>query len=336
LAAFGDPAKIWKAESVTNQVKLDEKIMALVRECRKNYDPDRELLKLAKLDLGYVTLYDKEYPALLKEVYDGPVVLYIRGNASVLNTQSLAVVGSRKFTNYGKRIAYSLAKECALAGLTIVSGLALGIDAEAHQAALDVDGITIGVVGNGLDRIYPVSNYDLGRKIIQKGGAIISEFPPGTPPMKHNFPARNRIIAGLSQGTLVIEAASQSGALITAIQALEYNREVFAIPGNIDSPTSEGTNALIQKGAKLITKAEDVLVELNVEVKNHQAKAKAILPDTEEESQIVETLKRGEMLADEIIRVTGLNVILVNSTLTMMEMKGIITNLGGGRYCLIK
>jgi DNA processing protein len=218
--------------------------------------------------------------------------------------------------------------------MSIVSGLALGIDASAHKAALDAGGVTIGVLGCGLDQIYPVSNYQLGKEMIEKGGAIISEFPIGTPPMKYNFPARNRIIAGLSVGTLVVEAAEQSGALITAYQSLEYNREVFAVPGDIDSIQSAGTNKLIQNGAKMVLSPEDIFNELNIEVKKSETKAKEMLPESEDEKKIVSILSAGEKLVDEIIVETKLNVIIVNTSLTTLEMKGIVENMGGGRFKL--
>ena len=336
LAAFDYPELVWRFPAQKLKTKLEEKYINLVFEARANYDPDDESDKLKKLDLGYMTMYDESYPRQLLELPDCPAILYIKGDYNVLKAISLGVVGSRKYTNYGKKSAYDLSRKCAENGLTIISGLALGIDTFAHQAALDAGGKTIAVLGCGLDQIYPASNFGLGKEIIGKGGAIISEFPLGTPPMKQNFPARNRIIAGLSQGTLVVEAAAGSGALITAYQALEYNREVFAVPGNIDSETSFGTNLLIKSGAKLVMSEADILEELNIPRKEMEKRAKEILPDTKEEKVVYKILSRGEKIADEIIRESGLNVILINSILSTMEIKGIVVNLGGGRYKICK
>lgn len=333
LAPFGDnPEKLWKAGNSDLRRKMDPKIAELIIEAKNLFNPETEIEKLQKFNIGYMTMYDKEYPKLLAEVPDGPVILYIRGSMKALKIPSIAVVGSRKFTHYGQKVAYQLSKSCSEAGLGIVSGLALGIDAVAHKAALDAGGITIGVLGCGLDRIYPASNLSLAREIIEKNGAVISEFPPGTPPMKYNFPTRNRIIAGLSLGTLVVEAAEQSGALITAYQALEYNREVFAVPGNVDSEMSKGTNLLIQKGAKLITKPEDILEEFNIEAKKTEEKSREILPENENEKAILEILSSGEKLVDTIVSTSKLNIISVNTALTIMEMKGTVENIGGGRY----
>ncbi|MFA4996203.1 MAG: DNA-processing protein DprA [Patescibacteria group bacterium] len=335
LAPFGDNAeKLWKVGDSEIRKKLDSRIAELIIEAKNQFDPLAEIKKLQKLNIGYMTMYDKEYPKLLAETSDGPVVLYIRGDINALKVPSIGVVGSRKFTHYGQKVAYQLSKSCSEAGLSIVSGLALGIDTVAHRAALDVGGITVGVLGCGLDRIYPASNLMLGKEIIEKGGAVVSEFPPGTPPLKYNFPARNRIIAGLTLGTLVIEAAEQSGALITAYQALEYNREVFAVPGNIDSETSKGTNLLIQKGAKTVTKPEDILEEFNIEARKIEQKNRDLLPENVNEKLIFNILSSGEKLVDIIVSESKLNIITVNTCLTMMEMKGIIENIGGGRYKL--
>ncbi|PIS07819.1 DNA-protecting protein DprA [Candidatus Berkelbacteria bacterium CG10_big_fil_rev_8_21_14_0_10_43_13] len=333
-AAFADPAEIWQISGGEIRSKLGEKIALNVVEARKKFNPDEEISKLSKLDVGYITMYDKEYPPLLREIPDYPVILFVRGDPKVLNMPSIAVVGSRKYSTYGAKVATTLTGGCTSNGLVIVSGLALGIDAIAHRSALDNWGITVGVVGCGLDRIYPVSNYQLGEEIISSGGTIISEFPLGVPPMKQNFPMRNRIIAGLALGTLVIEAAESSGSLITAGLALEYNREVFAVPGNIDSQTSAGTNKLIKDGAIPVTEAGDILKVLNIEEKTNQTKSREILPETDEEKKIAEALANGEKSGDELVHLTKLNVISLNMTLTTMEMKGMIENIGGGRYKL--
>jgi DNA processing protein len=335
LVPFANPEELWLASQSDLAKKLDPKIAGLIFEAREKYSPEEEIAKLQKFDIGYVTYYDREYPPLLKELPDCPMILYVRGEIKALSKKGIGVVGSRKYSNYGKIVASTLSAECTAGGLSIISGLALGIDAFAHEAALQVGGTTVGVLGCGLDKIYPISNYQLGRRVIESSGAIISEFPLGTPPMKQNFPARNRIIAGLSLGVLVIEAAIQSGALITAYQALEYNREVFAIPGNITSESSAGTNKLLKEGARLVTSASDIFENLMLQQKTAREKAREILPATEEEGRIVQVLQKEELSVDDIIKQTGYNVIIVSTTLTMMEMKGFVKNLGGGRYGLI-
>lgn len=330
LAAFDDNAeKAWRANEFELKQKLDQKIVELIIEARNSCDPEKEIEKLKKLNIGYITIFDKEYPAQLNELFDAPAILYVKGNVAVLKMPSLAVVGSRKFTQYGKASAYKLSKDVADAGLAIVSGLALGIDAVAHQAALDAGGKTIGVLGCGLDRIYPLANSNLAKQVVDFGGVIISELSLGTPPMKQNFPARNRIIAGLSLGTLVVEAAEESGSLITALAALEYNREVFAVPGNINLETSIGANRLIQKGAKLVIDSKDIFEELNVEAKSNQQKAKELTAKTEEEKIILRLISQDGAIIDKIVQESGLNIVVISATLTIMEMKGMVENVGG-------
>lgn len=332
LTEFSNLERLWQKSPVEIERKLGQKITNLIVGAREKFDPEVELTKLEKYNIGYVILGDKDYPKYLAEIPDAPIVLYIRGNVKAIKEIGIAVVGSRAHTDYGRRIARKLVKDCVGAGLSIISGLALGIDGEAHRVALENNGVTVGVLGCGLDRIYPAAHADLAKRILIQNGAIISEYSPGTPSLKQNFPARNRIIAGLSLGTLVIEAGESSGTLITAECALEYNREVFAVPGPIDSPYSFGTNQLIKKGAKLVQSIDDILEELPVKRKKAENMAREILPESEEERAIFDILGAGEQLVDFIIEKSGLNVIAVNSVLTMMEMKGMIENIGGGRY----
>lgn len=333
LASFDDDLqRVWRAGFSELNNKLGDKIAGYIVEARENFLPEDEIAKLEKIGAGYMTMYDKSYPKLLREIPDCPAILYIKGDIVSLDKPSIAVVGSRKYTNYGKNATEKLTKACVGADLSIVSGLALGIDAIAHRTTIDCGGITVAVLGCGIDKIYPIANYNLAGDILKSGGAIVSEFSPGTPPLKHYFPARNRIIAGLSMGTLVIEAAEESGALITALEALDYNREVFAVPGNIDSENSKGTNLLIQKGAKLVMSEEDIFSELNIETEKCQIKSQKMLPETKEEKIIKEYLHIGEKLVDDIVKETDLNIISVNTALTTMEMKGIVENVGGGRF----
>lgn len=326
-------SKVWqtndtdlaKAGLTPDQVKY-------VKEAIATIDPEKELIKLKKYQLSVLTLADKNYPKMLKEIFDSPAVLYYKGQILPQDDIALAVVGSRKYTPYGQKATEDIVFRLAKSGLTIVSGLALGIDAIAHHATLEAKGRTLAVLGCGLDQIYPTANIRLADKILStNSGAIISEFPVGTTSYRSNFPIRNRIIAGLSLGTLVVEAAPDSGSLITAQAALGYNREVFAIPGSIFSESSVGTNRLIQMGAKLITSPTDILTELNLEEKIKQNKAQVVIPDSKEEQILLDLLIK-PMTVDNLIIASKLPPTLVNSTLIMLEMKGMILNMGGTRY----
>jgi len=276
------------------------------------------------------------YPKLLNSLYQPPFLLYSKGLAST-EELSLAVVGARKFSSYGRQVVEQLVGEVAK-NMTIVSGLALGIDALAHQAAINNGGRTIAVLGSGLDKqsIYPSSNRYLAEKIVASGGQLLSEFPPGTPPLKHHFPLRNRIISGLSRATLVIEAAIKSGSLITAYQALEQGREVFAVPGSIYSPLSEGTNQLIKQGATAITCGEDIIAALDLGdlsqyIEKH-AKTKT-LPDLNPvEVAVLELLSREAKHIELIIAESKLSTSQISSTLTLLEIKGLAQNVGGMQY----
>lgn len=329
LAAFGDLAdKLWKADRVELEKRLGPKIAGFILESR-TYDPDEITDELARLNIGHITMYDKEYPTLLKEIPDYPAILYVKGSLLSLKKPSVAIVGSRKYSSYGARVARKISSDLAVNNVTVVSGLALGIDAAAHQATLEAGGQTIGVLGCGLDKIYPINNTRLAEQMVERGGAVISEYPPGTEPYKSNFPARNRIIAGATLGTVVVEAAEESGALITALAALEYNRSVFAVPGQIDADTSRGSNKLIQQGAKLITSVEDIFEDLNLETKKAEQNAKEFLPQTKEQKAIINCINDSTKNIDEIVRECGYNVAIISYTLTMLEMKGILENVGG-------
>ncbi len=314
---------------------LEQKIAEEFILIRGNINPDLELGKVDAENIKVITIKDEKYPKLLQEIFYPPALLYVKGNLENLNQQfNLAVVGTRKASNYGQQITMELVKPLSQNGFTITSGLALGIDAIAHQAALEVKGKTIAVLGSGVDQqsIYPASNRFLAKNILDNDGTIVTEFPIGMLPLKHNFPTRNRIIAGLSLGTLVIEAAESSGALITAYCSLEQNREVFAVPGSLYNRNSMGTHKLIQKGAKLVTGYQDILDELNLrEVKNYVTNQK-ILPQTLEEKIIMENIDKDPKHIDQIIKECNLTASVVSSTLSLMEMKGLIKNLGGQNY----
>lgn len=264
LAYFKFLDKAWPADiKEFKKAGLTESALEQIRKKRYKINPDWEMERLAKHGINLITIQDKNYPKLLKEIYDPPAILYTRGKLKPTD-KCIGVVGTRKLSDYGSRIANLITRDLAESGLTIVSGLAKGIDTIAHQTALKTNQRTIAVLGSGIDQtsIYPFVNQGLAEKIIQNG-AVISEFPIGTKPLAQNFPQRNRIVSGLSLGILVIEAPEKSGALITARNALEQNREVFAIPGSIFSQNSLGPNQLIKMGAKLVSQTEDILEELN-------------------------------------------------------------------------
>ncbi|MDZ7798647.1 MAG: DNA-processing protein DprA [Patescibacteria group bacterium] len=311
--------------------KIEEKTINNIIEAKNKINLKQKLEYLKKSKIKYVYLKEKSYPRLLKEIYTPPPVLFYKGNLKQ-DEYNLAIVGTRKTSSYGRQVTAEIAGHLASQGLTIVSGLALGIDTLAHKAALDHNGRTIAVLGSGLNKVHPRSNIRLAEKIIESRGLIISEFSPLTPPLKQNFPRRNRIISGLSLGTLVIEAPKKSGALITARYALEQNREVFAVPGSIYSQNSVGTNNIIKQGAKVVTQSDDLLEALNLkEVKKYRENKKS-LPKSPEEEKIMGILKTESLHVDKIIQHSKLEPSVVNSTLSLMEMKGLVKNIGGMIY----
>ena len=297
-----------------------------------------------------ININDTEYPKLLKEIPDPPETLYIKGKL-IFDESCFGVVGTRRYSSYGKQVALEITGDLSEAGLTIVSGLAPGIDTFAHQATVerwkparnasattsqmlaDAGGRTIAVLGTGVDEksIYPQSNVKLAKKIIETGGCLVSEYSPGTPGLKQNFPQRNRIISGLSIGVLVIEAKQKSGALITANYAFQQKRKVFAIPGSIYSSNSRGPHILIKRGAKLVENAQDILRELNLPGRE---KNKELKRETREEEMILHALRGGGLDIDKIIQKTKLSPQTVNSLLSILELKGKIRNLGGGVFSL--
>lgn len=285
--------------------------------------------RVAELRDTVVTLEDEQYPTLLREIIDPPLVLHFRGDLALTSKPCVAVVGSRRASAYGINAAQSLARALVSAGVVIVSGLARGIDAAAHQAALEAGGATIAVLGTGIDVVYPREHLRLFREI-EKRGLIVSEFPPGTPPMPEHFPIRNRVISGLCAGTVIVEATGRSGSLITARMAAEQGREVFAVPGSIFAKGTEGTHRLIQYGAKLVHDANDVIEELPDVAK--VAAAAHAAPD-EPLREVLEALSREEamhvdMLAAKLSRTTS----AVSESLLQLEIGGWIRALPGGRY----
>ncbi len=295
---------------------------------QKKIDPEKEWRKLINLGIELNLSTDEKYPAFLRETSNYPLALYQLGKYDEKRPK-VAVVGTRRPTPYGKSVAEKLAKELARLQITIVSGLASGIDTYSHTAALEENSETIAVLGSGLDNIFPSSNKKLAEKIT-KQGALISEYALGTPPLKYHFPARNRIISGLSLGTLVIEAPLKSGALITSRFALEQNREVFSVPGSILSKNSEGTNELIKNGAKLVNQVEDILLELNLPLLEHSPLSANNL--TEEETVLLKIIEKfgSAISVDEIISQSRMDASNVNQNLTFLELKNLIKFDSGG------
>ena len=273
-----------------------------------------------------LTLADPDYPFYLREIADAPPLLYCLGRRELLNRPCLGIVGSRNATPQGAKDAEAFAATLSHAGITIVSGMALGIDAAAHRGGLIGIGSSIAVIGTGLDRIYPARNKTLAHQLAENG-LIVSEFPLGTPPLPGHFPKRNRIISGLSRGVLVVEAAPDSGSLITARVAAEQGRDVFAIPGSIHSPLSRGCHALIKQGAKLVESAQDVLEEMAWAITTPPSMPDAIKPDL-----ILDAMDTAPMTADSIAERCGLTLDALSAKLLMLELEGRVATLPGGRY----
>ncbi|MEA3449642.1 MAG: DNA-processing protein DprA [Patescibacteria group bacterium] len=316
---------------------IEEKIADEFIAMRAQINIDKILETLDKEKITVIIEQDERYPGLLKEIYSPPALLYVKGMVNSDNDLSLAIVGTRKYTPYGKQACVEIVSKLSRHKLSIVSGLALGIDTFAHQTCLDCGGHTIAVLGTGIDNnsIYPSVNRFLNEKIIAGGGAVISEFPLGTKPWRFNFPQRNRIISGLSLGTIVIEAKERSGALITAACALEQNREVFALPGNIFSENAKGPNNLIKQGAQPVLNVDDIIETFNLKQINRQIDNKKIIPESKEETELLDKLKREPTHVNELIRLTKQPSSAIIATLTIMEMKGMVKNLGGMKYVLI-
>lgn len=347
---FGTAKAAWEAPTeVLRKIKLGEKLTSQFDHFRKTFDLDDYLKKLEKQHIAVLILTDFRYPKLLKQLTDAPFVLYIKSKPGMekLNLdRTIGVVGTRKITHYGEDVTKKLVEGLVSYGFTIISGLAYGVDAVAHQAAIEAGGKTIAVLGCGIDIIAPPSNARLYHEIAEQGyGAIVSEMPLGLRPNKGLFPARNRIISGLSLGVVVTEGADDSGALITARNASEQGREVFAVPGPITSLYSKGPAKLIKNGAKLVENVEDILEELGIaSSKTYKNKLehdfvgkgrRELTDGTQEEKKILKCLIDRNMHVDELVRSTGLTIPVVGATITILEMKGIVKDYGEKVYGLV-
>ena len=339
MAHFDSSEKAWGAPlAELIGAGLSENLAGKIISERNSINLDKEWEELEKEGISVISLEDPAYPNLLKEIHNPPYILYAKGDLSLLNSTMIAVVGSRKSTEYGSRVASSFGRELANSGITVVSGLALGIDAIAHAGALEAKGKTVAVLGNGLDEksIHPRSNFELSQEIIRSGGLLLSESPAGTSPLPGSFPARNRIMAGMSLGTLVVEAALDSGSLITANLALDFNREVFAVPGPIFHLQSQGPHMLLRKGAKLAASVSDILEEISfvetLKSSTKTSKKDTYEPASKEERGVLDVLGQESVHVDIVVKLSKLETATALSTLAMLEIKGIIKNIGGQNY----
>jgi DNA processing protein len=312
---------------------LERRTADSLRRLRQRTSPQEVARRLAQLGITALTLLDDHYPGNLRQIADAPPVLFARGRLLPDDGLAVALVGTRRATPYGRAVAERLAGDLAAAGVTVVSGLARGVDTAAHQAALDAGGRTLAVLGNGLDQVYPPENGALARRIAENGtGALVSEFAPGVPPDAVNFPRRNRIIAGLSRATLIVEAGERSGALITADFALEQGREVLAVPGSIFNAMSVGANQLLRQGATPVTSAEDILEAIGASVEAATTMAHDLPEGSPVEATLWRALTGEPRHADELARTLGLSSGEVAATLAMLELKGLARQVGSMLY----
>jgi DNA processing protein len=332
IEAFGDVERAWHAPApALRAAGLDRRSLNNLLAGRVQLDLEREAERIAEAGVRVITWEDHDYPGLLREIYDPPPVLYVRGTIEPEDAWAIAVVGTRRISAYGREVTHRLSTEIAHSGLTIVSGLARGVDGVAHRAALEAGRRTIAVLGCGVDYIYPSEHRSLARDIMAHG-ALVSEYPLGTQPEARNFPARNRIISGLSMGVLITQAGKGSGALITSDYAGEQGRDVFAVPGSILAAGSAGTNQLIQDGAHVVLEAADILRELNLTMVSEQSQARDILPASAAEEALLSQLRQEPKHVDDLGRAAGLPIEEVTSTLALMELKGMVRRVGGMKY----
>ncbi len=336
LDFFGSLETAWNAPlDALLAAGLPQRVAENLLEARASDLLDRTLRIIEEKSIQVITWEDDAYPRRLREIDQPPPVLYLRGGLEEKDDFAVAIVGTRRVTSYGKQVAEEIAAFLAQNGITVVSGLARGVDAVAHDMALRAGGRTIAVLGNGVDRVYPPEHVNLAKRILEQG-AVMSDYAPGTPPDAANFPPRNRIISGLSMASVVVEAGEESGALITAAFAAEQGREVLAVPGNITAPQSKGTNRLIRDGAQPLLKPEDILEALQIDHVPQKQAARTLLPMDATEARLLGLLANEALHVDEICAQSGLPVDQVSATLTMMELKGMVRNQGGMSYSAVK
>ncbi|MGK0190329.1 MAG: DNA processing protein [Verrucomicrobiales bacterium] len=343
LENFGEPQAILAAsiDQIRRVNGFGSELARTIHSWEETIDLQRELRRIQEIGATLVTWASDDYPEMLREIPSPPLVLYVRGTLDPRDRHAVAIVGSRRATSYGLTCAKKLGFQLAHANVTVISGLARGIDTAAHESALAAKGRTIAVIGSGLGKLYPPENEALAERIANGGGAVVSEFPVDYPPDKQSFPLRNRIVAGWGQGVLVVEAPKRSGALITAGQALDYGRNVYAVPGPIDRPTSQGANNLIKNGARLVMDVGDVLDDMEMlfpEMRDARtatpkpAESAQLAQLTEEERAIYALLETSETQMDDIIAATGLPIAIVSSSLLRLEMKRLVKQLPGSHF----
>lgn len=332
INALGSAENLWNAgrkKILSTKILSEEKVEFLIKS-RYKYDMDKELEKLYHSDAEFITFTDKEFPIQLTAMNEPPIGIYIIGKLPDSSYPMISIVGSRRVSEYGASVCDKFSRELAEAGVTVVSGMAMGIDAIAHKGAIEGGGKTIAVLGTGVDVCYPVVNTNIYNEI-KMNGCIISEFPLGTKAYKANFPYRNRIIAGLSRATIVIEAAERSGSLITANRAIENSRIVMAVPGNITSKLSKGCNDLIRKGCVPVTCTQDIFDELNIKLTKRELKnsEKDIIPLAKDEKMLYDCISYEPITADELVEKLDMDTREVTCLLTMLELKGCIKRMSG-------
>jgi len=336
LHYFGDIQTAWKARSYQIQAAgLNETLLQRMIDIRNRVSLDVLEQEINSQGIKVLTWDDPEYPDRLRQITQSPFVLYIKGEIDTDDIWSVAIIGTRRYSAYGQQVAENLSHTLAHNGITIISGLARGIDGIAHKAALAAGGRTIAVLGSGLDKLYPPEHRDLAN-LISKQGALISDYPLGTPPDGSNFPPRNRIISGLSKCIIVIEAGEKSGALITATYAAEQGKEVFSVPGKITSPMSRGTNLLIKQGAHPLLDPQDVLDMLNMTLVAEQRVIRKGLPEDPKEAVLYQTVGDEPLHVDEISSLVDMPIEEVTSTLALMELKGMVRKTFGMKYMAIR
>jgi len=321
----GSAREAWGASDLQlARAGVEQRSAQSLRQLRARTGPAAAMARLEQLGLRAVTTLDEGYPGLLRQIPDPPPVLYVRGRLAAVDAVAVALVGTRRASPYGRAVAERLARDLVAAGITVVSGLAKGVDTVAHRAAVDAGGRTIAVMGNGLDQVYPPENEPLARRIVERdAGALVSEFAPGTPPDAVNFPRRNRIIAGLCPATVIVEAGVRSGALITADFALEQGREVLAVPGSILSPLSAGPNGLLRQGATPVTGVQDILEALGLTPTQAPPVARPLPLLDADELTVYEALGGAPRHVDELSRTLGRGAADVSATLAVLELRGL-------------
>lgn len=339
LTTFGTAETAWNATEEELVEVLKPALTAQFLDFRKTFSLEEYLEKMEKAKVSFIPLNDPSYPELLKAIKNPPFVLFVKGNLEILNQVQndsfIGIVGTRKITDYGRQVTETITRELVDAGCVIVSGLAMGVDAVAHQTTIDTGGKTIAVLGCGVDCCYPRENQRIYENILDSGGLIVSEYGIGQQPTVGSFPSRNRIIAGLSLGVLVTEGAADSGALITAKDAIAMDRKVFAVPGPVTSSLSQGTYQLIKQGAVVVGSGKEIVDELGLGGFRRKSRVNKVRGDSKEEQKILDLLAEQELHFDELVRKTRIDSKALGTILSMMEMKGMIRTMSAGFFSLI-